>query len=132
MKYILDTNTIIYFFKGSGQVADNLLQTPPKDIGIPAIVLYELEVGLGKSKAPSKRRKQLQTLVDLVSVIPFGNEEAECAAKVRTSLEKLGTPIGPIDNLIAGTALANKVTLVTHNTSEFKRIKGLKLIDWYS
>ena len=131
MKYLLDTNTIISFFKGTGQVADNLLQIPPMDIGIPAIVLYELEVGLGKSKAPAKRRKQLQTLVNLVTVIPFGEEEAECAAKVRTFLEKLGTPIGPIDNLIAGTALANKATLVTHNTSEFKRIKGLKLEDWY-
>ncbi|MBE0596841.1 MAG: type II toxin-antitoxin system VapC family toxin [Desulfuromonadales bacterium] len=131
MKYLIDTNTIISFFKGTGQVADNLLQIPPVDIGIPAIVLYELEVGLEKSKAPAKRRKQLQTLVNLVTVVPFGEEEAECAAKVRTSLEKLGTPIGPIDNLIAGTALANKVTLITHNTSEFRRIKGLKLVDWY-
>lgn len=131
MKYLLDTNTIIYFFKGMGKVADNLLQTPPMDIGIPAIVLYELEVGLGKSKAPAKRRKQLQTLVDLVTVIPFGEEEAACAAKVRTLLEKLGTPIGPIDTLIAGTVLASKATLVTHNTAEFKRIKGLKLADWY-
>ena len=131
MKYLLDTNTIIYFFKGTGQVADNLLQIPPMDIGIPAIVLYELEVGLGKSKTPAKRRKQLQTLVNLVTVIPFGEEEAECAAKVRTLLEKAGTPIGPIDNLIAGTALACKATLVTHNTAEFKRIKGLKLLDWY-
>jgi tRNA(fMet)-specific endonuclease VapC len=131
VKYLLDTNTIIYFFKGAGQVADNLLQTPPMDIGIPAIVLYELEVGLGKSSAPAKRRKQLQTLVNLVTIVPFGGEEAKCAAQIRTSLEKLGTPIGPIDHLIAGTALANKVTLVTHNTSEFKRIKGLKLADWY-
>lgn len=131
MKYFLDTNTIIYFFKGMGQVADNLLQTSPMDIGIPAIVLYELEVGLGKSKAPAKRRKQLRTLVNLVTVVPFGEEEAEYAAKVRTSLEKLGTPIGPIDNLIAGTALANNATLITHNTSEFNRIKGLKLADWY-
>jgi tRNA(fMet)-specific endonuclease VapC len=131
VKYLLDTNTIIYFFKGTGKVADNLLQTPPMDIGIPAIVLYELEVGLAKSQAPAKRRQQLQTLVDLVTVVPFGEEAAECAAKIRTALEKLGTPIGPIDNLIAGTALANKATLVTHNTSEFKRIKGLKLVDWY-
>jgi len=131
VKYLLDTNTIIYFFKGTGQVADNLLQIPPMDIGIPAIVLYELEVGLGKSKAPAKRREQLQTLVNLVTVVPFGEEEAVCAANARTLLEKLGTPIGPIDNLIAGTALAHKTILVTHNTSEFKRIKGLKLEDWY-
>ncbi len=131
MKYLLDTNTVIYFFKGMGQVADNLLKTPPRDIGIPSIVLYELEVGLGKSKAPAKRRKQLQTLVSLITVVPFDEQAAECAARIRATLEKSGTPIGPIDNLIAGTALATKATLVTHNIYEFRRIKGLDLVDWF-
>ena len=131
MRYLLDTNTVIYFFKGTGQVAENLLQTPPKDIGIPAIVLFELEVGLGKSNSPEKRREQLQTLVDQVTVIPFGEEEAKCAAEVRTSLEKLGAPIGPIDNLIAGTALADKTILVTHNSKKFTRIEGLETVDWF-
>jgi tRNA(fMet)-specific endonuclease VapC len=131
VKYILDTNTVIYFFKGMGQVADNLLKTAPKDIGIPAVVIYELEVGLGKSKSPAKRRKQLQTLVNLVTVIPFGEQEAQAAAKIRTSLERLGTPIGPIDNLIAGTAVAHRCTLVTHNCKEFNRIKGLEVVDWF-
>ncbi len=131
MKYLLDTNIVIYFFKGMGQVAENLLKTAPKDIGIPSIVLYELEVGLGKSRAPAKRRKQLQTLINLVTVIPFGEHEAEAAAKIRTSLEKVGTPIGPLDNLIAGTALANECTLITHNCKEFERIKGLKVKDWF-
>ncbi len=131
MKYLLDTNTVIYFFKGMGQVADNLLKTAPKDIGIPAIVIYELEVGLGKSQAPAKRRKQLQVLLNLTTIIPFTAEEAQSAAGIRVSLEQHGVPIGPLDNLIAGTALANKCTLVTHNSKEFKRIKGLKVVDWY-
>ncbi len=131
MKFILDTNTVIYFFKGVGQVAENLLKTAPKDIAIPAVVVYELQVGLAKSKAPAKRRKQLETLLDLVTVISFGEQEALTAAEIRTSLEKLGTPIGPIDNLIAGTALAHKCSLVTHNSNEFRRIKGLDVIDWF-
>jgi len=131
VKYLLDTNTVIYFFKGMGQVADNLLKKAPQDIGIPAVVLYELEVGLGKSHAPAKRRRQLQTLVNLVTVIPFGHHEAESAAKIRSSLEKLGTPIDPLDNLIAGTAIANKCTLISHNSKEFNRIKGLKVVDWF-
>lgn len=131
MRYLLDTNTVIYFFKGMGHVAENLLKTAPKDIGIPAVVLYELEVGLGKSKAPAKRRKQLQTLVNLITIIPFDEKEAQSAARIRATLEKLGIPIGPLDNLIAGTALANECILVTHNSKEFKRIKGLKVVDWY-
>lgn len=131
MKYLLDTNTVIYFFKGMGQVAENLLKTAPKDIGIPAIVLFEIEVGLGKSHSPAKRREQLQTLTNLVTIVPFSEEEAQAAARIRAALEKKGTPIGPFDNLIAGTAMANACTLVTHNSKEFKRIKGLKVVDWY-
>ena len=59
MKYVLDTNTLIYFFKGQGNVPQRLLATPPTEIGIPAIVLFELEVGFAKSKSPQKRKAQL-------------------------------------------------------------------------
>jgi len=55
--YVLDTNTLIYYFKGMGRVAEQLLQQPPRDIAIPSVVLYELETGLAKSIAPEKRRK---------------------------------------------------------------------------
>jgi len=57
--YLLDTNTLIYFFKGMGNVAQELLSKSPKEIGIPSIVLYELEVGIAKSKSPRKRLQQL-------------------------------------------------------------------------
>jgi len=53
--FVLDTNTLIYFFKGMGEVSTRLLQTPPKDIGVPSIVIYELEVGIRKSTSPQKR-----------------------------------------------------------------------------
>ncbi len=131
MTWLLDTNTVIYFFKGMGQVANNLLNTSPKEIAIPALVIYELEVGLQKSNSPSRRRKQLHALLGLVDIIPFGKQEAEVAARIRATLERQGTPIGPLDNLIAGTALANQCTLVTRNIREFERIKGLSLRDWY-
>jgi len=129
--YILDTNTLIYYFKGMGSVADKLLRHPPRDIAIPSIVLYELEVGLAKSKEPEKRRGQLGTLTDLVTILPLGAKEAKSAATIRASLEKVGTPIGPMDTLIAGTALANQGTLVTHNTKEFSRVDELQITDWY-
>jgi len=68
--YILDTNTLIYYFKGMGNVAEKLLQHPPRDIAIPSIVLYALEVGLAKSAEPEKRRQQLATLIGLVVILP--------------------------------------------------------------
>ena len=128
--YILDTNTLIYFFKGIGRVADNLLAVSPKDIGIPAVVLYELEYGIARSTSPKKRTKQLEELCALVDVLNFGNEEAKASARIRASLEKKGTPIGPYDVMIAGTALSRQGILVTSNTKEFRRVSKLQIIDW--
>jgi len=128
--YILDTNTLIYFFKGMGNVAANLLAVSPKDIGIPAVVLYELEYGIARSTAPRKRMKQLEELCALVDVLTFGAEEAKASAGIRAALEKKGKPIGPYDVMIAGTALSKQGTLVTSNTREFRRVPALKIMDW--
>ena len=130
--YVLDTNTLIYFFKGLGKVAEKLLDTPPKEIGIPSIVIYELEVGIAKSTSPEKRTAQLADLLSLVNVLPFGLKEARSAAQIRVALEKQGQPIGPYDILIAATALANQAVLVTHNTKEFGKIGELQIEDWFS
>ena len=129
--YILDTNTLIYFFKGMGNVAKNLLSKSPKNILIPAIVLYELEAGIAKSTQPEKRRKQLETLVSRVDIAPFDAEEAKITAQIRTNLENQGTPIGAYDTLVAGTVLSNNAILITHNLKEFQKIDELKIEDWY-
>ena len=120
MKYALDTNTLIYFFKGRGEVARNLLATAPADVMIPAVVVYEIETGIAKSTEPDKRKEQLAELLDIVTVLPFDVDAAREAAGIRARLERKGTPIGPMDTLIAGTALAYNTTLVTHNTAEFQ------------
>jgi tRNA(fMet)-specific endonuclease VapC len=70
-------------------------------------------------------------LTSIVNILPLNEAEARCAASIRAALEKQGTPIGPYEVLIAGTALSNKGTLITHNLKEFERIKGLQLEDWY-
>ncbi len=129
--YVLDTNTLIYFFKGVGNVAKNLLNHSPREIGIPSIVLFELEVGIAKSSAPDKRMKQLEEIISIVSILDFTAKEAKVAAAIRAQLEKAGTPIGPFDTLIGATALANQSTLVTHNIKEFSRINKLPIEDWY-
>lgn len=129
--FVLDTNILIYFFKGLGNVAQNMLSTTPQEIAIPAIVLFELELGIQKSTSSDKRKAQLKQLTDLITIIPFGYDEAMMAASIRAKLEKNGTPIGPYDVLIAASALSGSHTLITHNTSEFRRIEGLKIQDWF-
>ncbi len=129
--YILDTNTLIYYFKGQGQVAQNIVNTSPQEIIISTIVIFELQVGIAKSNSPSKRIQQLQQLLSQVHQVDFDREMAMSAATIRAQLEQQGTPIGPMDILIAGTAVALQAILVTHNVREFSRIPGLAIADWY-
>ena len=129
--YVLDTNTLIYFFKGMGKVAEKLLSVAPKDIGLPTIVLFEILFGIEKSVSSEKRKQQLEQLVNVLNILPFGHKEAEYAAEIRADLERQGCPIGPYDILIAATALSNNSTLITHNVKEFSRVEGIQIEDWY-
>jgi tRNA(fMet)-specific endonuclease VapC len=129
--YVLDTNTVVFFFKGQGRVAERLLARAPAEVALPAVVLYELEVGVAQSRSPDRRRQQLDTLLEATRVLPFGPSEAHAAARIRARLERSGEGIGPLDTLIAATALASRATLVTHNTREFRRVDGLSTEDWY-
>jgi len=128
--YALDANTVIHFFKGMGGVAKRLLETPPFEIALPSVVLYELEVGRLKSRNPERRQRELDELTTFVTLLPFGPSEAAAAAQVRADLERTGLKIGPYDVLIAGTVLSHRATLVTNNTAEFGRVQGLMVEDW--
>ncbi len=86
--YILDTNTLIYYFKGQGQVAQNIANVSPQEIGISAIVLFELQVGIAKSTSPAKRTQQLQQLLSRVNLVPFDSDSAVAAATIRAQLEQ--------------------------------------------
>ena len=129
--YILDTNTLIYYFKNQGNVAQNLEAVPPENIVISTIVLFELQVGLVKSMSPTKRSQQLQQLLRRVTLVPFDRDAALAAGTVRAQLEQQVTPIGPMDVLSAGTAVALQETIVTRNGREFSKVVGLPIVDWY-
>ncbi len=127
----LDSSVIIHYFKGAGRVAENMQRAAPHELAIPAVVLYELEVGVARLDHPKRRREALSLLSRAVRILPFDEAAAQSAAAIRTELERKGRGIGPMDTLIAGTALANSATLITHNTREFARVRGLRVEDWY-
>ena len=129
--YVLDTNAVIDLFKARGRVGERVLATPPAEVALSSVVLFELEVGAQKSDRPELHRRQIDAFARLATIVPFGESEARAAARVRASLEVAGSPIGPYDTLIAATALAHGATLVTHNTEEFERVDGLRLEDWF-
>ncbi len=129
--FVLDTNTLIYFFRGQGEVKSNLLSHAPQDIAVPTIVVYELFVGIEKSPFSEKRSKQLHQLINTINLLPFDLSSSIHAAGIRAHLEALGQKIGPIDTLIAATARANRGILVTRNTREFIRVPDLAIENWY-
>ena len=131
MRYMLDTNICIYAIKHKPeQVFMRLQEHDPIDICISSATYAELVHGVEKSKAIEKNRVALALLLANIEIMNFDSLAAESYGKIRADLEKAGTPIGPLDMMIAGHAKALGYTVVTNNTKEFERIKGLKLENW--
>lgn len=130
---ILDSNTISYYFRGDPQVVPRLQALHPTDLGVPAIVEYELRYGLMRlpQQAAAPRLAALTQLLRPMQMLPFDSECATQAARIRAALEAAGTPIGPHDTLIAATALRHQATLVTRNVREFARVPGLQWLNWH-
>jgi tRNA(fMet)-specific endonuclease VapC len=129
--FLLDTNTVVDYFRGRGKVAERLLALPPSEVGLPAVVAYEVWVGVLGSQNAQRRQSQLERFLSVVGVVPFDAAVARRAAQLRHALERRGEGIGPLDTLIAATALAHDATLVTRNVSEFARVEGLAVSNWH-
>jgi len=130
MKYLLDTNTCIYALKGKGGTVDRLRLHSPDDLGVTIITLAELWFGARKSARPESTRREVDAFLKPFDVLPFDHAAAEAYGRLRFELEHLGRPIGERDLLIASIGVAQGLTVVTHNTSEFGRVPGLKIEDW--
>jgi tRNA(fMet)-specific endonuclease VapC len=129
--YILDTDICIYLNNNHPEnVVKRMQQIQMDEIGISSVTVFELIHGALKSQKVSHNLNQINQLRQMISVLDLDTNAAEHAAKIRRELETLGTPIGPFDILIAGQALSLNAILVTNNTREFSRVKGLKLENW--
>jgi tRNA(fMet)-specific endonuclease VapC len=130
MKYLLDSNAVSVWAKRSSPAfLTRLLQVLPADLCISSVVEMELLFGI-ELKPQFSYVRELQTLLKQLPVVAFESADALQAAKLRAALQRIGKPIGPYDGLIAATALARKMTVVTHNISEFSRVVGLLVEDW--
>lgn len=104
---------------------------PPGKTGIPVIVAAELWTGVKKNMATHPHQAaKLQSFLGLFAIPEFSLDAAIHYADIRAELEAAGTPIGPLDLLIAAQARSLKATLVTGNAAEFKRVRGLKVQQW--
>ena len=131
MSYLLDTNTCIYFLNRSPEkIISRMKSLTPSNIKLSSITVAELFFGAEKSKAQKKNRTIVQGFIGNFELIPFDEKCCQNYAKTRAALEKSGSPIGPMDLLIATITITHNLILVTNNVAEFKRIKGLNLENW--
>lgn len=131
MRYMLDTNICIYAIKHKPeQVFQRLQEHDPSEICISSVTYAELIYGVERSNAVMRNRIALTVLLSNIEVLPFDSLAAESYGKVRAELEKAGTPIGPLDSMIAGHARSLNYTVVTNNTREFEMVSGLQLENW--
>ena len=131
MTHLLDTNTCIRYLNGRVvNVRTRLAAMQPETIAVCSIVKAEMYTGARKSHDPARTRAVQDVFLRHFPSLPFNDAAASIYADLRAQLELAGTPIGPYDLQIAAIALANNLTLVTHNTREFSRVPGLRLEDW--
>ncbi len=131
MKYMLDTNIIIYVIKHRpAAVFRRFQELSPSDFGISSITMAEMEYGISKSGRPEQNRIAFNLFISGIDVLPFDDAAAEEYGLIRADLEKSGTPIGPNDLLIAAHAKSRGLILVTNNTREFDRVDGLTVENW--
>lgn len=104
----------------------------PSTIAISAVTWAELIYGAEKSQNPEKNHQALSQFITPFEILPWTEKEAYHCGEIRAKLSQLRTPIGPFDCQIASHALALSLTLVTNNEKEFKRVDGLKIINWVS
>ena len=131
MKVMLDTNTCIAIIKRKlQQVLRRFNAYKVGEIGISSVTLAELDFGVAKSLHQENNQAALDEFVLPLEIAGFDHEAARVYGRVRAMLEKKGTPIGSLDTMIGAHAVALGVTLVTNNTREFSRVKGLTVVDW--
>ena len=131
--YLLDTNTCIYLINqkpGHERILHRMDGLGYGQVVISAITTAELHFGVAASAQAERNQARLERFLTAFEIVPFDEAASRHYGSVRALLKRQGTPIGPLDTLIAGHALALQATVVTNNVGEFARVPGLAVEDW--
>lgn len=132
MKFLLDTDTCIYALKQNPAVLQRLLARSPQEVAVSVITEAELRTGAAKSARAARTLRLLQNFLRPLDILEFTSGDAATYAEVRAKLERAGTPIGPLDTLIAAQAVARKLVLVSNNERELGCVASLHIQNWAS
>jgi tRNA(fMet)-specific endonuclease VapC len=130
LKYMLDTNIVIYVIKRRPVEILEVFNAHADQMCISSITLAELLHGVEKSSMITKNMRKVEDFVSRLEVLPYDNSAASHYGEIRANLEKKGTPIGVNDLHIAGHARSKALILVSNNVREFGRVEGLRLENW--
>lgn len=130
LKYLLDTNTVIYTMRNRPQQVKKHFQRQAGRICISTVTLGELVFGAEHSQQTERNLADIEALTSRLEILPFDSAAAYHFGQIRSTLYSVGRPMGPYDMMIAGHARAHGLTLVTNNVKEFKRVPGLLLENW--
>ncbi len=130
MKYLIDTDIIIYWLKGHQAIEQQAQQVGLEQIGFSIVSQAELYFGAYNSSYPERNLEKIQLLANTISVISFTVSAAKIFGSLKANLKKTGNMIMDADLMIASTALAEELTLVRNNVKHFQRISGLVLENW--
>ena len=131
MKYLFDTNICIFISRKNNPLLLQRLESLNQgDAGMSVVSYCELLFGAHRSLRPAHNMRTINHIAEAIPVLPFFPDVANHYGHIRKTLELKGTTIGPLDLLIAAHALALKLTLVTNNIGEFRRVEGLRVEDW--
>lgn len=131
MSFLLDTNACIRLLnEKDSPLARKLASVPRREVWLCSITRAELYFGACRSARREENLAVLRRFFQEFATLPFDEKCEEIYGIIRAQLARAGTPIGPNDLLIAAVALANDATLITRNTSEFGRVKGLGIENW--
>jgi len=128
-KYLIDTNTCIYYIKGKFDLNKKFEDADPDNCFISEITLAELKFGVENSEKKEKNQKALENFLTGVKIVPIFHS-IDLYAKEKARLRSAGTSLDDFDLLIGVTSIAHNLTMVTNNTDHFKRIEGITLEDW--
>jgi len=128
--YLLDTDTVVYILKGHPTVEQNLQRHPHDPMKLCVTTLMELYYGAYKSRKVTSNLAKVRTLDRSLEILPVGQEVVETFGMEKAKLERHGTPLDDFDLLLGCCALAHNLTLVTNNVRHFKKIDGLKVVNW--
>jgi len=129
--FLLDSNVCIRLLNQKDQCVEKYFrQCNPLEISLCSVVKAELLYGARHSQYVEDNLQRLALFFSPLGSLPFDDHAAEIYARIRQDLSMRGCLIGPNDLLIAAIALSKDAILVSHNTKEFSRVSGLRLVDW--